>query len=169
MSYATTGFGQTPFWNAVLFNHMAGIKAVEVPYKSGADGVIDVIAGRVDYYFISQPLAVTNKAKVRALAVTSTTRSRAFPDVPTISESALPGYDMPSWGSLAGPGKMQREVVNSLNAAVVRALKMPDIIEKLQSLGLEPSPSTPEETSKHFVDWVERYGKIATMVRIKPQ
>jgi tripartite-type tricarboxylate transporter receptor subunit TctC len=169
MSYATTGFGQTPYWNAVLFNHMAGIKAVEVPYKNAADGVIDVIAGRVDYYFVSQPLAVTNKAKVRALAVTATTRSIAFPDVPTISEAAVPGYDMPSWSSLAGPGKMQREIVNSLNAAVVRALKMSDIREKLQAFGLEPSPCTPEEAAKWLADWVERYGKIAKMIGIKPQ
>lgn len=169
MSYATTGFGQTPFWNAVLFNSLAGIKAVEVPYKNAADGVIDVIAGRVDYFFVSQPLAVTNKAKVRALAVTALTRSTAFPDVPTISEAALPGYDMPSWGSLAGPGKMQRDVVNTLNAAVVRTLKMPDISEKVRALGLEPAPTTPDETAKRFVDWVERYGKIAKMAGIKPQ
>jgi tripartite-type tricarboxylate transporter receptor subunit TctC len=169
MSYATTGFGQTPFWNAVLFNHMAGIKAVEVPYKNGPDGVIDVIAGRVDYYFVSQPAAVTNKAKVRALAVTATTRSTAFPDVPTVAEAALPGYDMPSWSSLAGPGKMPRDIVNALNAAVVSALKATDFKEKVASFGSETSPSTPEEASKWFADWVERYGKIATMLRIKPQ
>jgi tripartite-type tricarboxylate transporter receptor subunit TctC len=107
MTYATTGAGQAPYWDAVLFNSMAGIKAVEIPYKASTEGVVDVIAGRVDYFFIGSAAAVANKARLRLLGVTSATRSSAFPDVPTIAEAALPGYDMPSWGSLVGPGGLR--------------------------------------------------------------
>ena len=169
MTYVTTGPGQTPYWNAVLFNSMAGIKAVEVPYKISSEGVVDVIAGRVDYYFIGTPATVANKAKLRALAVTTATRSTVLPEVPTIAEAALPGYDMPSWGSLVGPAGMRPDVVKTLNAAVVRVLGMPDIRERVSSIGSEPASSSPEQLSNQIADWVERYGKIAKLVGIKPQ
>ena len=169
LTYATTGPGQTPFWNALMFNHMAGIKAVEIPYKNSSESMIDVIAGRVDYYFSGSVAAVTNRAKLRVLAVTSATRSSAFPGVPTIAEAALPGYDMPSWGSLVGPAGIPREIVNTLNAAVVRTLGMPDVRERFLTVGTEPAPSTPEGLSKQFADWVDRYGKLAKLAGIKPQ
>jgi tripartite-type tricarboxylate transporter receptor subunit TctC len=169
MTYATTGPGQTPFWNAVLFNNMAGIEAVAVPFKASSEAIVDVIAGRVDYYFTGSAAAVASKAKLRALAVTSMTRSPAFPDVPTMAEAALPGYDMPSWGSIVGPAGMRRETVASLNAAIVRTLGMTDIRERLLTIGSEAAPSSPEELSKQFADWVERYGRIAKLAGIKPQ
>ena len=169
MTYATTGAGQAPYWDAVLFNSMAGIKAVEIPYKASTEGVVDVIAGRVDYFFIGSAAAVANKARLRLLGVTSATRSSAFPDVPTIAEAALPGYDMPSWGSLVGPGGLRADIANSLNAAVVRALNAPDVRERVLATGNEPASSSPDELARRFADWVERYGRIAKLVGIKPQ
>lgn len=169
MTYATTGPGQTPYWNAVLFNNMTGIQGVDIPFKVSSEAIVDVIAGRVDYYFTGSAAAVTNRAKLRVLAVTSSTRSPAFPEVPTMAEAALPGYDMPSWGSIVGPAGMRREIVASLNAAIVRALGMSDVRERLLNIGSEPAPSSPEELSKQFADWVERYGKIAKQAGIKPQ
>lgn len=169
MTYATTGAGQAPYWDAVLFNSMAGIKAVEIPYKASSEGLVDVIAGRVDYFFSGSAAAVANKARLRLLGVTSATRSSTFPDVPTIAEAALPGYDMPSWGSLVGPGGMRAEIANSLNAAVVRALNAPDVRERVLATGNEPASSSPDELARRFADWVERYGRIAKLVGIKPQ
>lgn len=169
MTYVTTGAGQTPYWNAVLFNNMAGIKAVEIPYKVSSEGVVDVIAGRVDYYFVGAPLAVANKGRLRVLAVTTSARSSAFPDVPTIAEAALPGYDMPSWGSLVGPAGLRYETVSTLNAAVARALGAPEVRDRILAMGGEPSPSSPDELARRFADWSERYGKIAKLVGIKPQ
>jgi tripartite-type tricarboxylate transporter receptor subunit TctC len=169
MTYVTTGAGQAPYWDAVLFNSMAGIKAVEVPYKVSAEGLVDVIAGRVDYYFVGSAAAVANKARLRVLAVTTTTRSTVFPDVPTIDEAGVPGYDMPSWGSLVGPGGMRADIVNTLNAAVVRALNAPDVRDRILAMGNEPAPSSPAEIARRFTDWAERYGKIAKLAGIKPQ
>ena len=169
MTYVTTGAGQMPYWDAVLFNSMAGIKAVEVPYKVSSEGLVDVIAGRVDYYFVGSPAAVANKGRLRVLAVTTATRSTALPDVPTIAEAALPGYDMPSWGSLVGPGGMRSDIVNALNTAVARALGAPDVRERILAIGSEPSPSSPDELTRRFADWIERFGRIAKLVGIKPQ
>lgn len=169
MTYGIIGAGQIPYWSAVLFNSMAGIKAVEVAYKSGAAAIIDVIAGRVDYYFTASVVAVTNKAKLRALAVTGTTRSPVFPEVPTMAEAALPGYEMTAWRSVMGPAGMRRDIVDALNAAIGRTLAMPDIRDRMQNAGSEATPSTPETVARTYADWVERFGKIAKLAGIKPQ
>ena len=169
MTYATLGPGQIPYWGAILFNNMAGIKSVEVPYKDSAIALVDLAAGRVDYYFAPSAAAVANKAKLRALAVTGTTRSPAFPDVPTMAEAALPGYDMSAWRSIMGPAKVPRDIVVSLNAAIGRTLAMPDVREKLLYAGSTAAPSSPEELSMRYADWIERFGRIAKQAGIKPQ
>lgn len=169
MTYATIGAGQIPYWSVLLFNSMAGIKAVDVPYKGVGAALVDLMAGRVDYFFASTAAAATNKAKLRALAVTSTTRSLAFPGVPTLTEAALPGYDMPAWRSIMGPAKVSRDIVVSLNAAIGRTLAMPDVREKLHNAGSTAAPSSPEELSRRYADWIERFGEIAKQAGIKPQ
>lgn len=169
MTYATIGAGQIPYWAALLFNTMAGIKAVEVPYKGAGAALVDLIAGRVDYYFTSMAAAAANKAKLRALAVTSTTRSPVFPDVPTMAEAALPGYDMPAWRSIMGPAGVRRDIVASLNAAISRTLAIPEVHEKLLNAGSAAAPSSSEELARRYADWVERFGKIAKQAGIKPQ
>lgn len=169
MTYAVLGAGQIAFWAAHLFNHTAGIKAVEVPYKTGPEAMTDIMTGRIDYFFPSAPLAVTHKDKVRVLAVTGRTRSPVFPDAPTMSEAALPGYEMPSWGGIVGPAGVRADVVAILNASIVRAVQMPDVREKMTALGVEPTPSTPEEFAKRFAEAGERFGKVARAVGLKPQ
>jgi tripartite-type tricarboxylate transporter receptor subunit TctC len=168
MTYATIGAGQIPYWSAVLFNNMARVQAVEVVYKTTGDASIDVMAGRVDYFFTPLASAVASKAKLRALGVTAITRSTVLPDVPTIAEAGLPGYEMPAWRSIMGPAGIRRETVASLNAAIGRVLAMPDIREKFSVAGSEPAPSTPEELTKKYADWIERFGKIAKQAGIKP-
>ena len=120
-------------------------------------------------YFVPSVSAVAYKAKLRALAVTSMTRSAALPEVPTMSEAALPGYDMPAWRSIMGPAGVRRDIVVSLNSAIGRALEMPDVREKMLGAGSEAAPSSPEEVSKRYAEWIERFGKIARQADIKPQ
>jgi tripartite-type tricarboxylate transporter receptor subunit TctC len=169
MTYATLGAGQIPYWSAILFNNMAGIKAVEVAYKGFGEAISDILAGRVDYYFAPSVTAVAYKTKLRALAVTSLTRSAVFPEVPTMSEAALPGYDMPAWRSIMGPAGVRRDIVASLNGAIARALEMPDVREKMLNAGSEAATSSPEELTKRYADWIERFGKIAKQAGLKPQ
>lgn len=167
MTFATLG-GQMPFWNALLFNSMARIQAVEVPYKSGADATVDVMAGRVDYYFAPSATAVANKARLRALGVTGGTRSPIFPDVPTIAEAGVPGYDLPAWRSIMGPAGVRRDIVDSLNAAIRRTLSIPDIREKMLAAGSEPAPSSPEELRRRYADWISIFNKVAQEAGVKP-
>ena len=169
MTFGTLGAGQIPYWSAILFNNMAGIKAVEVAYKGFAEAISDVLGGRVDYYFAPSSTAVAYRDRLRALAVTSLKRSPAMPEVPTMAEAALPGYDMPAWRSIMGPAGVRQEVALSLNRAIARALEMPDVREKMATVGSEPAPSTPEELSKRYVDCMERFGQIAKRAGIKPQ
>jgi tripartite-type tricarboxylate transporter receptor subunit TctC len=168
MTYGTIGAGQIPYWSAILFSNMAQVKALEVVYKTGGEAMIDVIAGRVDYYFTPLVAAVASKDKLRMLGVTSAKRTHALPDVPTIAEAALPGYDMPAWRTIMGPAGVRREIVGSLNAAIAKALAMPDIREKFAAAGSEPMPGSPEEVTKKYTDWIGRFGRIAKQAGIKP-
>ena len=167
MTFATLG-GQMPYWQAIVFNSMARIKAIEIPYKSGADATIDVMAGRVDYYFAPSATYVGNQARLRGLGVTGAARSTIFPDLPPIGD-AVPGYDLPAWRSIMGPAGVRAEVVDSLNGAIRRTLAMPDIRQKMLAAGSEPASGSPEELRKRYADWIQLFNKVAQEAGIKPQ
>src|SRR5687767_2222755 len=135
LSYGTIGAGQIPWWAVFLFNHMAGVTAVDVVYKDTAGAMTDVIAGRLDYFVSPLVGAIGAKEKLRILAVTGTTRSPLLPDVPTVAEAGLPGYDMPAWRSIMGPAGMPRDVVAILNRSIQQALASPELRERYIKAG----------------------------------
>ena len=92
-----------------------------------------------------------------------------FPNVPTIAEAGVPGYDLPAWRSIMGPAGVRRDIVDSLNAAIRRALALPDVRDKMLNAGHEPQPSSPEELGKRYAAWIERFTKVAQEAGIKPQ
>ena len=169
VTYGTIGAGQMPYWNVMLFNSMAGIDVVQVPYKASPEVVTDLIAGRVDYYITGLTSFLPVKDKLKILAVTTSARSELLPEVPTMAEAALPGYDMPTWQSIMGPAGMQREHVAILNKAIGQALAAPEVRERLQKAGLDAAPSTAEELRKRYELWMGIFGKIAKDVGLKPQ
>ena len=169
VTYGTIGAGQMPYWNVMLFNSMAGIDVVQVPYKASPEVVTDLIAGRVDYYITGLTSFLPVKDKLKILAVTTSSRSEIVPEVPTMAEAALPGYDMPTWQSIMGPAGMQREHVALLNKAIGQALAAPEVRDRLQKAGLNAAPSTPEELRKRYEHWMAIFGKIAKDVGLKPQ
>jgi tripartite-type tricarboxylate transporter receptor subunit TctC len=169
VTYGTIGAGQMPYWNVMLFNSMAGIDVVQVPYKASPEVVTDLIAGRVDYYITGLTSFLPVKDKLKILAVTTSARSEIMPEVPTMAEAALPGYDMPTWQSIMGPAGMQREHVAILNKAIGQALAAPEVRERLQKAGLNAASSTPEELRKRYEQWMAIFGKIAKDVGLKPQ
>jgi tripartite-type tricarboxylate transporter receptor subunit TctC len=169
LTFATLGAGQSPYWSAMLFNSMAHIDTVEIPYKTGPGAIVDMIAGQVDYFFGGVNYALSNREKLRTLAVTTSKRSSMLPNVPTMSEAALPGYDYLGWAGMVGPGGMSKEIVTVLNAAVGRALTAPDVRERFLTAGIEPMPSSPEELRKLYADWAVKFGKIAKDAGLKPQ
>ena len=168
MTFATIGAGQIPYWAVILFNNMARIKATEIQYKGVAESLVAVMSGEVDYTFSPAVGAVTNRAKLRSLAVTTTTRSPMLPDVPTMAEAALPGYAMPAWRTILGPAGMRREIVDSLNNAITRALTAQDVRDLMLKAGSEPLTGSPDEVRKRFAEWVEIFGKVAKDGGLKP-
>jgi tripartite-type tricarboxylate transporter receptor subunit TctC len=169
LSFATIGAGQIPYWGVMLFNSMAGIAALEVPYKGPSEAVVDMSAGRVDYMVAPVQTALTSKDKLRLLAVTSTVRSDALPDIPTLAEAALPGYDMAAARGIMGPAGMRREVVDILNRAMVQVIATADMRERLAKAGSIAQSSTPEEMTRRYIDRMAVFGKIAKEAGLKPQ
>ena len=168
MTFGTLGAGQIPYWSVMLFNNMAGIEALEIQYKSPADAIVDIITGRLDYFFTPVISALGNREKLRALAVTTRVRADMLPDVPTMAEAALPAYEMPAWRSIMGPAGMRSEVVQILNRAIARSLESPDVRERFLKAGSVPTPSSPEDLRKRYEDWVAIFGKIARDAGIQP-
>jgi tripartite-type tricarboxylate transporter receptor subunit TctC len=169
MTFGTIGAGQIPYWSVMLFNRMAGLDAVEIQYKTTPEAIIDLVAGRLDYFFPPLVTALTGKDKLRVLAVTTRVRSAVLPDVPTMAEAALPGYEMPAWRSIMGPAGMRRDIVDALNRAIVRALATADLRESLANAGSMPESSSPEVLRKRYEDWIVIFGKIAKDAGLKPQ
>ena len=169
LTYATIGAGQVPYWAMLLFNRSAGIQAVEVPYKSGGDAITDVISGRTDYFISPLVTAAGMRDKVRILGVTSAGRSEMLPDVPSIAEGGLAGYDMPAWRSIMGPAGLAPEVVALLNREIQKALSSPQLRERYLKAGSTPLGGTPEELRKRYEDWSVIFGRIARDANLKPQ
>ena len=168
VNFATVG-GQMPYWTAMHFSSLAHIKATEVPYRNATDAVIDVISGRVDYYFAPAALYVANKSRLRALGVSTAKRSPAFPDIPSIAEAGVPGYDLFGWGGIAGPAGVRRDIVDTLNGAIRKTLAMADVRDKMLSIGIEPTPGSPEGQSKRYAQQMQIFTKIAKDAGLKPQ
>lgn len=146
MAFASAGVGTPPHLAGELFRVMAGLTLTHVPYRGNDQVMLDVITNRVPISFPTIPSALPfiRAGKLRALAVTSAVRASSLPDVPTIAEAGLPGYDANSWYGLLAPAKTPAPVVAALQAAVAKAMYAPDLRERLLSEGLEPVGSTPE-------------------------
>ena len=169
LSYGTIGAGQIPWWAVFLFNHMAGVAAVDVTYKGTSEAMTDVMTGRLDYFVAPLVGALASKDKLRVLAVTSADRSAMLPDVPSMAEAGLPGYDMPAWRSIMGPAGVPADVVAILNKAIQQALASPELRDRFTKAGSVPLGSTPEQLRKRYEHWMGIFEKIAKDAGVKPQ
>ena len=162
LNFASLGSFTTQGLAAFLFNQMAGIDAVEVPYKGSAPGVTDLLGGNVQYMFNALPsmLGHVKSGKLRALGVSSAKRSPEAPDVPTIQES-VPGYNVTTWYSLVGPKGMPKEIVEKLNHEVNAVLMQPEVKAKLLERGLDADPMTPAQLAEHLRKESATWGKVA--------
>jgi tripartite-type tricarboxylate transporter receptor subunit TctC len=147
LTFASAGVGSGIHLGAELFANMAGIKLVHVPYKGTGPALTDLMGGHVSIYFSSLPSAIgiVKDGKVRALAVTGTKRSKIFPDLPTVAEAALPGFEAGLRYGVVAPAGTPRPIVDKLNAALRQALADPDTIARIARDGTEAVPSSPEE------------------------
>jgi tripartite-type tricarboxylate transporter receptor subunit TctC len=169
LNYGTLGPGQIPWWSAFLFMGMTGVQAQEIQYKALADATGDIIAGRLDFLFTAMVGAVGAKDKARVLAVTSRERSPMMPEVPSMNEAGVAGFEMPAWRSVMGPAGMNAEHVQVLNKGIARALQDPELRDRFAKAGSVPQSSTPEELRKRYQDWMAIFGKIAKDANLKAQ
>ena len=162
LAYASAGPG-TPYHLAgELFKTMTGIRMQHIPYKGRASAIPDLLGGRVTMMFDNMPssLPLVREGKLRALGVTSAKRSPAAPDIPTIAEQGLAGFEAVSWFALFAPAGTPRPVVDKLQGEVKRILESPDIARKLTEIGLEPVGSTPEELAAYQRSEIVKWAKV---------
>jgi tripartite-type tricarboxylate transporter receptor subunit TctC len=147
LNYASAGVGSGIHLGAELFATMAGVKLTHIPYKGSAPALTDLVGGHVAIYFSSLPpaIALIREGKVRALAVTGPQRSALLPDLPTVAEAALPGYESVLHYGIVAPAGTPRRIVEKLNAAMQAALAEADVRERIIADGAEPLPGTPED------------------------
>ena len=145
-----------------LFKSMAGVQMTHIPYKGAAPAMQDLIAGQVQLMFdnLASSLAQVKAGKVKALAVTTARRSTLAPDLPTIAESGLPGFDINTWFGIFAPARTPPGIVNRLHDEFARALASPDVREKMLNLGAEPMPSTPEQFAAYIKNESEKYARV---------
>jgi tripartite-type tricarboxylate transporter receptor subunit TctC len=162
LNYASSGIGSTTQVPAELLKAIAGVDIVHIPYKGGADAVNAVISGEVSMYFsgITVGLPQAKAGRVRALAVTTSRRSTIAPDIPTMEEAGLPGYENSLWGGLFAPAATPKPVIARINGELVKALKQSDFRDRLGAEGADPVGSTPEGLTEHLKNEIEKYRKL---------
>ncbi len=162
LTFASAGVGSSNHLSGELFRVMAGVDIVHIPYKGGGAAVTDLLAGQVSMYFGTTPSTVpyVRAGRLRALAVTSLKRSRATPDIPTMAESAIPGFENAAWHGLMAPAGTPAAVIEKLHAEVTRALRLPEIIERMASQGVDVIGGTPAELAAFIKQDLVKYEKL---------
>lgn len=162
MTFASPGSGTSVHVSGELFKTQTGIDMQHIPYKGRASAIPDLLGARVTMMFDNMPssLPLVREGKLRALGVTSAQRSPAAPDIPTIAEQGLPGFEAVSWFALFAPANTPRAVVDKLQKETVRILKMPDVAKRLAELGLDAVGSTPEELAAYQRAEITKWAKV---------
>jgi len=162
LAFASDGNGTTAHLGVELFKATTGVHMLHVPYKAATAALNDLIGGGIQLMMVNAPVAGPHAqaGRVRALAISSPRRSPTYPDVPTIAESGVPGFEVTAWGGIIGPANMPKEVVSRLNAEIRTALASPAVRERFRALGAETDPSTPEEFLELSRRETARWAKI---------
>ena len=162
VNFASSGPGQSTHLSAELFSSMAGVKMTHVPYKGSAPALTDTMGGQTAIFFDTMLSAMPHVrgGKLKALAVTSAQRSPAAPDIPTVAESGLPGYEAIAWNGLLAPAGTPKEVVAKLNAEMKKALELPEIRERFAAQGFAAAYSTPEDYTRFINAEVDKWAKV---------
>jgi tripartite-type tricarboxylate transporter receptor subunit TctC len=162
LTFASSGSGTSIHVSGELFKSMTGIDMTHIPYKGRASAIPDLLGGRVTMMFDNMPssLPLVREGKLRALGVTSATRSAAAPEIPTIAESGLPGFEAVSWFAMFAPPGMPKPLVDKIQLEITRILKMPEVAKKLTDIGLEPVGSTADELATYQKLEIIKWAKV---------
>ena len=168
LAFASSGAGSSTHLSAELFKSMTGTNILHVPYKGSSQAITDVMAGQVTMLIDNAPssLPFVQQGKLRALGVTSLKRMPALPDVPTIDESGVKGYESLSWSGIVAPAATPRPIIMKLNAAIEHVLAMPDVKKKFADLGVDPVGGPPENFARHIKAESEKWGRVVKAANI---
>jgi tripartite-type tricarboxylate transporter receptor subunit TctC len=171
LSYASTGIGSSNHLSMEKFKQMAGLDITHVPYKGSAPAVTDLIGGQVQVMFdnISNVLPHVKSGKLKALAVTTPARSPLTPELPTVTEAGVSGYEVAVWFGIAAPGGTPRPIVDKLNAEIVKILHMPDVKEKFTAQGVDSVGSTVEQFQAHLQAQRTMWAKVVKDAGVTPE
>jgi len=172
ISYASSGNGSTGHMAAELFNRQTGVTMLHVPYKGNSQALIDVISGQVAMMFdqVSTSTPQIKAGKVRAIAVTSLARSPLLPEVPTVDEAGVPGYEDITFNGLVAPAGTPRGILVRLNRAVAKAVRAPDLYNRFIDRGVElKASSSPEEFTEHIRGEFEKKARLAREAGIRAE
>ncbi|MGQ0524612.1 MAG: Bug family tripartite tricarboxylate transporter substrate binding protein [Betaproteobacteria bacterium] len=162
LTFGSPGNGTPQHLAGELFNTMAGVKMTHVPFKGAVPAINDLLGGRISLIFSSAPPALPHVAtgKLRALAVTSGKRSSVSPDLPTVAESGLPGFEVINWYGVLAPARTPKTIVEKLNTEISTIMKMSDVKERLSSVGIEVFSSTPAQFAAFMRDETAKWAKV---------
>ncbi len=170
LNFASSGTGSTGHLSGELLKSMASIDMVHIPYKGGGPALIDLIAGHVEIFIaiVSTAVPHVKSGKARALAVTGSQRVGALPDVPTVAESGIKGYESSNWYCMVGPANLPQGIVGRWNKEMVTALGLPDVRKTLLDMGIEPAPSSPTELAAYLKSETAKWTKVIKASGLKP-
>jgi tripartite-type tricarboxylate transporter receptor subunit TctC len=162
LNFGSAGNGSPNHLALELFNTMAQVKMIHVPYKGTGQMVVDLVAGQLQLASMGFPTALQNvkAGKLRVIAVTSASRSPLLPDVPAVAESGLPGFDVTSWYGVFGPAALREDIVTRLNTEIAGTLGAADVKERLSQLGAEPASLAPEAFGRYVRAEIARWAKV---------
>ena len=171
LSFASSGPGGAPHMSGELFKSMAGLDMIHVPYKGSTAAHADLLAGRVSLMFdtVSAISPHVKSGALRALAVTTAKRSAAMPDVPTMAEAGMKGYETSTWGGILAPAGTPKDVVAKLNAEINKALAAQDVRQRMLDAGIEPAGGTPQQFTAFIQSEMAKWAKVAKTAGIQPE
>jgi tripartite-type tricarboxylate transporter receptor subunit TctC len=171
LNFGSAGSGSATHLAGELMKSMGGVSMTHVPYKGGSPSAIAAVGGEVDFVFLTMPVAAPHvkRGALRGLAVSREKRSAAMPELPTVSESGLPGFVVTNASGLLAPAGTSREIINKLQQTVVAVLKMPDVRDRLLGIGMEPVGNTPEQFGEYLKAEVAKWIKVVKVSGVEAQ
>ena len=169
LTYASAGNGTSIHLAGEVFTSLAQVDMLHVPYKGSGPAVSDLLGGQVNYMFdsITSARPHIDSGKLRAQGLTTAKRSKSLPNVPTLAEAGLPGYEVSPWFAVFMPAATPKDIVAKVNSALLEAMKDPDVVKRFETIGAEPVGSTPDELARHLALESERWTKLITERGIK--
>ena len=169
LNYGSSGSGGTNHLAGELFNVVTGVKMVHIPYKGNAPALIDLAGGHVDLLFngLTSAMPLIRSGKARPLAVTSIARTGTLPELPTLDELGLKGFQAVAWNGLTAPARTPRDIILKVNADVLKIIRSPELIERLRAEGSDPVGSTPAEFAAFLREEIARWEKVIRLAGVK--